>query len=175
MSEPYIGEIRLFGFNRIPSGWQACDGTLLAISQYDALYTLLGTTFGGDGQSTFGVPDLRGRLPIHQGQGPGLSNYVMGQMAGTENVTLTTAQMPQHTHSLMASTNVGAEMSPNGNVIGSTADQELYVPNTSGQVSSPLNGGALMPAGGGQPHENCMPTLVVNYCIATNGIWPSQN
>jgi microcystin-dependent protein len=175
MSDPYIGEIRLFGFRRIPSGWQACDGSLLSIAQYDALYTLLGTTYGGDGQTTFGVPDLRGRVPIHQGQGPGLSSYAMGQMSGTETVTLTSAQMAQHTHSLVASTTVGAELTPTGNVIGATADQELYVPNTSGQISAALDPSVLMPSGGSQPHENCMPTLVVNYCIATEGLWPSQN
>lgn len=104
MGTPFIGEIRLFGFGRTPQGWQACDGSLLQISEYEPLYVLLGTAYGGNGTSTFAVPDLRGRVPVHQGQGPGLSNYVLAQRAGTETVTLTDLQMPAHTHVAQATT-----------------------------------------------------------------------
>ncbi|TWQ48673.1 phage tail protein, partial [Xanthomonas vasicola] len=112
MGTPFIGEIRMFGFGRTPQGWQACDGSLLQISEYEPLYVLLGTAYGGNGSSTFAVPDLRGRLPIHQGQGPALSNYVLAQSAGTETVTLTSLQMPAHTHTAQATTAAATAPAP---------------------------------------------------------------
>lgn len=176
MSTPYIGEIRMFAFGTrgAPNGWQACDGSLLPISQYDALFALIGTTYGGDGQTTFAVPDLRGRLPIHQGQGPGLSNYVIGQRAGTETVTVLPTQMPAHTHTVVA-TNAAATTGTPGNTVlpGAVSGQTMYVTDTSGGMPFNLSPQSTTPAGGSQPHENCMPTLTVQFCIATQGIFPS--
>ncbi|MBW8851884.1 MAG: phage tail protein [Xanthomonadales bacterium] len=174
MSTPYIGEIRMFGFGRTPNGWQACDGSLLAISQYDALFALIGTTYGGDGQTTFAVPDLRGRLPIHQGQGPGLSNYVIGQRAGTESVTVLPTQMPAHTHTLVATTAAASSLTPGNTLLpGSISGDTFYVSDTTGATVLAMSAQSTSLAGGSQPHENCMPTLTVQYCIATFGIFPS--
>lgn len=175
MSTPYIGEIRVFGFGRTPIGWQACDGSLLPISQYDTLFVLIGTTYGGDGQSTFAVPDLRGRLPIHQGQGPGLSNYVIGQMAGTESVTVLTTQMPAHTHTLVATTGASTAITPGPALLpGTVSGDTFYVNTVTGNTAAAMSGQMLTPSGGSQPHENCMPTLTAQYCIATEGIFPQQ-
>ena len=174
MSTPYIGEIRMFGFGRTPNGWQACDGSLLAISQYDALFALIGTTYGGDGQTTFAVPDLRGRLPIHQGQGPGLSNYVIGQRAGTETVTVLPTQMPAHTHTLVVTSSAGSTVTPGNTVLpGSVSGDTFYASDVTGATALPMSTQSTSLAGGSQPHENCMPTLTVQYCIATFGIFPS--
>lgn len=176
MSTPYIGEIRMFAFGTrgAPNGWQACDGSLLPISQYDALFALIGTTYGGDGQTTFAVPDLRGRLPIHQGAGPGLSNYVIGQRAGTETVTVLPTQMPAHTHTVVATTAAATTGTPGTTVLpGAVSGQTMYVTDTTGGRSFSLSPQATTLAGGSQPHENCMPTLVVQFCIATQGIFPS--
>jgi len=175
MSQPYIGEIRMFGFGRTPNGWQACDGSLLAISQYDALFALIGTTYGGDGQVTFAVPDLRGRLPIHQGQGPGLSNYVIGQKAGTETVTLTTQQMPAHTHGLVATTALATSLTPGPTFLpAAVSGDSFYVSDVTTATAVPMSAQSTSLSGGNQPHENCMPTLTVQYCIAVFGIFPSQ-
>jgi microcystin-dependent protein len=176
MSTPYIGEIRMFGFGRTPDGWQACDGSLLPIAQFDALFALIGTIYGGDGQSTFAVPDLRGRLPIHQGQGPGLSNYVIGQSSGSETVTVLPAQMPAHTHTLVATSAAASAVTPANSLIpGAISGDTLYASATSGATELPMSDQSTALAGGSQPHENCMPTLTVQYCIATVGIFPSQN
>jgi microcystin-dependent protein len=177
MSTPYVGEIRMFGFGSrgAPNGWQPCDGRLLSIAEYEVLFALIGTTYGGDGQSTFGVPDLRGRLPIHQGQGPGLSNYVPGQQAGSENVTLTVPQMPAHTHTVFATTASATTGTPGTGVVpGAVSGQTMYVTDTTGGTPLTLAPQAVSSAGGSQPHENCMPTLTVQYCIAWAGIFPSQ-
>jgi microcystin-dependent protein len=175
MSTPYIGEIRMFGFGRTPSGWQACDGSLLPIAQYDTLFALLGTTYGGDGQSTFGVPDLRGRIPIHQGQGPGLSNYVIGQVAGIETVTVLPGQMPAHTHTLVITSAAATDITPaNSLVPGAISGETLYVSDTTGATVLAMSDQSTTLAGGNQPHENCMPTLTAQYCISTEGIYPSQ-
>lgn len=174
MSTPYIGEIRMFGFGRTPNGWQACDGSLLAISQYDALFALIGTTYGGDGQTTFAVPDLRGRLPIHQGQGPGLSNYVIGQRAGTESVTVLPTQMPAHTHTVVATTAAATSLTPGNTLLpGSVSGDTFYATDITGATVLGMSAQSTSLAGGSQPHENCMPTLTVQYCIATFGIFPS--
>lgn len=174
MSTPYIGEIRMFGFGRTPNGWQACDGSLLPISQYDALFALIGTTYGGDGQTTFAVPDLRGRLPIHQGQGPGLSNYVIGQMAGTETVTVLQTQMPAHTHTLVATTGASTATTPGNTLLpGAVSGDTFYVNTVTGNTAAAMSAQMITLSGGSQPHENTMPTLTVQYCIATFGIFPS--
>ncbi len=177
MSTPYIGEIRMFGFGTrgAPNGWQACDGSLLPISQYDALFALIGTTYGGDGQTTFAVPDLRGRLPIHQGTGPGLSTYVLGQRAGTETVTVLPTQMPAHTHTAVATTATATTGTASNTVIPGTVNADtMYITDITGLSAFTLAAQSVTQAGGNQPHENCMPTLTVQYCIATQGIFPSQ-
>jgi microcystin-dependent protein len=175
MSTPYIGEIRMFAFGRTPLGWQACDGSLLPIAQYDPLFALIGTTYGGDGQTTFGVPDLRGRVPIHQGQGPGLSNYVIGQVAGTETVTLTSGQMPAHTHTLVATTGAASTLTPGSAVLpGAVSGDTFYVSDVTGATPGAMSAQAVSAAGGNQPHENTMPTLTLQFCIATEGIFPTQ-
>lgn len=175
MSQPYIGEIRMFGFGRTPNGWQACDGSLLPIAENDALFALIGTTYGGDGQTTFAVPDLRGRLPVHQGQGSGLSNYVIGQSAGTENVTLVSTQMPAHTHMLQATTAAATSTTPGSALLpGAVSGDTFYVNTLTGNNAAAMSAQMLGSGGGSQPHENCMPTLTVQYCIALFGIFPSQ-
>jgi microcystin-dependent protein len=178
MSQPYIGEIRMFGFGTrgAPNGWQACDGSLLAISEYNALFALIGTTYGGDGQTTFAVPDLRGRVPIHQGQGPGLSSYVIGQVAGTETVTVLPTQMPAHSHLLVAATGAASSLTPGNNLLpGTVSGDSFYVSDTTGATAVQMSPQSTSLAGGSQPHENCMPTLTVQYCIAWSGIFPSQD
>jgi microcystin-dependent protein len=169
MSTPFIGTIIAFGFNFPPVGWVLCDGRLLQIAENDALFALIGTTYGGDGQTTFGVPDLRGRSPLSMGQGPGLSNYVQGQLSGTESVTLVPSQMPSHTHTLMATTSPATTNNPTGAVLATTEIWTDIAPD-----SNMLNT-AVQNAGNSQPHENRQPSLVVNFCMATEGIFPSQN
>lgn len=177
MSTPYIGEIRMFGFGSrgAPNGWQACDGSLLPIAEFDALFFLIGTTYGGDGQTTFAVPDLRGRVPIHQGQGPGLSNYVIGQRAGTETVTVLPTQMPVHTHTVVATTAVSTSTTPGSTLLpGAVSGDTFYATDIASTTTLAMSAQSTSLAGGSQPHENCMPTLPVQYCIATAGIFPSQ-
>ncbi|HZY32211.1 MAG TPA: tail fiber protein [Rhodanobacter sp.] len=173
--DPFVGEIRLLPYTFAPLGWQDCDGSLLSISENEVLYTLIGTTFGGDGQSTFGVPDLRGRLPVHMGTGAGLGTYILGQMAGVETVTLNPAQMPAHTHTAMVTNGVASTGTPDGSVeLGAISGDSMYTSDITGLTPYPAAGGMIGPAGGSQPHDNTMPTLVVRFCIALNGIWPSQ-
>lgn len=175
MSQPYIGEIRMFGFGRTPNGWQACDGSLLPIAQYDALFALIGTTYGGDGQTTFAMPDLRGRLPVHQGQGPGLGYYVIGQVAGTETVTLLPTQMPAHTHGMLATSAAATSLSPGNTLLpGAVSGDVFYATDLTGAIAAPMSAQSTTIAGGSQPHDNTMPTLTVQYCIAWAGIFPSQ-
>lgn len=173
MSTPYVGEIRIFGFPRIPEGWFACDGSLKPISEYEVLYTLLGTTYGGDGQTTFAVPDLRGRLPLHQGTWQN-TPYPQGQTSGTENVTLLTPQMPAHTHSVMVGTDAATATAPGNTVLPAAVAQTLYLDNTTGATLTNLFNPSTTNSGGNQPHENCMPTLPMSICIAWAGVYPSQ-
>lgn len=182
MSQPYVGEIRMFGGNFAPAGWVFCDGRLLAISDNDVLFNLIGTTYGGDGQTTFAVPDLRGRLPIHQGTGSGLSTYTIGQSGGVENVTLTSQQIAQHGHVLYGADTLGTTQNPTGAVPaqynkrpaggGTGAVEPGYAPagNTVNMAANALSGG-----GGNQPHENTHPFLCVSFIISLFGIFPSQN
>lgn len=175
MSTPYVGEIRMFGFGRVPNGWFSCDGSLQPISEYEVLYTLIGTTYGGDGQSTFAVPDLRGRVPIHQGTGPGLSGYVLGQMSGTENVTLLTQQLPSHNHALMATTAAATTGAVGVTVLpAAVSGDTMYVTSITGATGAALAASTVSSAGNTQPHDNLMPTLTVQYCIAWAGVFPSQ-
>jgi microcystin-dependent protein len=174
MSEPFIGEIRAFGFNFAPRGWANCSGQLLPISQNTALFSLLGTTYGGDGRTTFALPDLRGRVAVNQGQGPGLRNYTIGEMSGEEAHTLTINEAPAHTHLLNATNAGGNQQTPQNTFIATDA-----AGNTAGFASGPptvtMNQASLGISGGSQPHNNLSPYLAVNYCIALQGIFPSRN
>jgi microcystin-dependent protein len=171
MSQPYIGEIRIFAGNFPPSGWAFCDGTLLPISENDALFTLIGTTYGGDGQVTFALPDLRGRVPVHQGTGTGQA-YVLGEMTGVEQVTLTQNQIPAHTHPFSAAGDTGTEINPAGNLPGNSVITRPYL-NDPPTLS--MNAAALAPAGGNQPHDNMQPYLGLNFILALYGIYPPPN
>ncbi|MBB6672967.1 phage tail protein [Cohnella nanjingensis] len=168
MSERYLGEIRLFGGNYAPEGWALCDGRILDISNNEVLYTLLGTTYGGDGVSTFGLPDLRGRVPLHYS-----STYPQGTLGGTESVTLTSNQMPVHNHPAVASGSPGNIDNP-ANAYWAAAPSNNYS-DGSGQTLVSMSPSSLSPVGGSQPHNNMMPTLAITYIIATTGIFPSQN
>jgi microcystin-dependent protein len=170
--EPFLGEIDLVAFNFAPLGWAICDGSILSISQNTALFSLLGTTFGGDGVSTFALPDLRGRRAIGMGQGPGLQNYILGQNGGEETVTLTVGQLPAHSHTFLASSAPGNSLKPAGNYWASASQVNLYSTGFSHVAMAPQ---AIGLTGGGQPHDNRPPYLVMNYIIATSGIYPSQN
>ncbi|WP_296224149.1 phage tail protein [Ralstonia sp. UBA689] len=177
MSAPYVGEIRLFAFPRIPVGWLPCDGSTVPISSYEVLYSLLGTTYGGNGTSNFAVPDLRGQLPLHQGTGIGLTPRPLGSLGGTETVTLTAAQMPQHTHTVNATANAANTNAPGSGVVpGSLGSTDtMYASTLTGATSFAMASNAVSSAGGNLPHDNTMPTLTVSYCIAYEGIFPSQN
>ncbi len=171
MSEPFVGEIRMFAGNFAPRGWAFCDAQLLAVSQNDALFSLLGTIYGGDGRTTFGLPDMRGRIPLHQGTGPGLSNRRLGSKGGAENVTLTTNQLASHSHDFNANTAGGTASVPTGNVTASTGSP-LYR-----QIDQNVDfaADAIQHTGGSRPHNNLMPTLCVHFIIALFGIYPSRN
>lgn len=178
--EPFIGQIQLFGFNFPPRGWAQCNGQILSIAQNTALFSLIGTYYGGNGQTTFALPDLRGRVAIGQGQGPGLQDYTIGERAGVENVTLLSTQMPMHTHPLMVSSGTGTTDVANGNYLangavtiarGNTVPANVYGTSPGGQ----LNPATVSIQGGSQPHENRSPYLTLNYCIALVGIFPSRN
>lgn len=172
MATPFIGEIRMFAGNFAPADWQFCNGQLLSISNYAALFTLLGTTYGGDGQNTFALPDLRSRVPVHAGTLTGGGTYPIGKSAGVETVTVATAQMPAHDHPF-ASTGNGVFDSPTGEVLGvPPSGTSLYV---SGAPAGTLNPAANVAVGGSQPHDNRMPYLATSFIISLFGIYPSQN
>jgi microcystin-dependent protein len=172
MSQPYIGEIRMFGGTYAPVGWAICDGSLISIATNSTLYNLIGTTYGGNGQTTFGLPNLLGRLPIHAGTGQGTQTYVLGQQGGLETVTLNTSQLPAHNHTLFASTNSANASGPGGNVLANTVNTTPYHP---GPGAEPLNAASLTQIGGSGPHDNMMPFLCVNFIIALYGVYPSQS
>ena len=165
MAQPYIGEIRMFGGNFAPAGWMFCEGQLLPISENDTLFNLIGTTYGGDGQSTFALPDLRGRLPIHQGGG-----FTLAQTGGVETVTLTVQQIPAHTHPLLGSSGNGSQANPSGNVLASSAILKLYALEN---ADAPMASNSIGPVGGSQPHDNFQPYLCVSFIISLFGIFPS--
>lgn len=173
-ASPMLGEVMMFGGNFAPRGWALCNGQLLSIAQNQALFALIGTTYGGDGQVTFALPDLRGRAPVHQGQGPGLNARTIGETFGSETVTLLASQMPVHNHLLIASKAASTNTGPTNNVTAdsSAAGAKLYV-NAVSPVG--LTPNAVGSTGGIQPHENRMPYVAVNFCIALEGIFPSRN
>jgi microcystin-dependent protein len=170
MAQPYVGEIRMFGGNFAPSGWMFCEGQLLPISEYETLFQLIGTTYGGDGQSTFGLPNLAGRVPVHQGSGPGLLSRTVGEVGGVQSVTLTTQQLAGHSHSVQATQNLGNSINPGGQVLATGTNVSMFrviAPNV------PMASNVLTPTGGSQPHENVMPYLVISFIISLFGIFPS--
>lgn len=172
MSEPFVGEIRMFAGNFAPRGWAFCDGQLLAVSQNDALFSLLGTVYGGDGRTTFGLPDLRGRIPIHAGHGPGLSERRLGAKGGAEKVTLTVNQLPSHRHNWRASTVPATALSPGSNNLAQTV-ADIYRSDLDAPAN--LNSQATTKTGGSRSHTNLMPFLCVHFIIALVGIYPSRH
>jgi len=173
--EPFIGQLQIFGFNFAPRGWMYCNGQLLSIAQYQALFTLIGTVYGGNGTTNFALPDLRGRAALHMGHGPGLSTYEIGQVSGSETVTLLSTQMPAHNHILLASS-IATSDKPSGAVSAPAGTGDGTAVNAYGtQVNAQMAPMAITQAGGNQPHENMQPYLVLNWCIAVEGIFPSRN
>jgi microcystin-dependent protein len=178
MATPYLGEIRAVGFNFAPFGWAMCNGQLMQISQADALYSLLGTTYGGDGVNTFGLPNLQGRVPMHQGTGQ--FTTTLGQVQGSTQITLTSGQMPAHTHTITVGQIpsggvVDRQAAPQPTTYLSNSNNDAIYNSTSPALDATAAGGAIGLSGGSQPHENEQPFLVITFCIALNGIYPSQN
>lgn len=165
MSQPYVGEIRMFAGNFAPAGWMFCEGQLLPISENETLFQLIGTTYGGDGQSTFALPDLRGRIPIHQGNG-----FILAETGGAEEITLTVNQIPAHSHPLLAAAAVGNDPNPNNNVLAESSAVSLY---NSGTATAAMAPQSISPTGGSQPHTNFQPYLCVDFIISLFGIFPS--
>ncbi|EHW0692315.1 phage tail protein [Vibrio parahaemolyticus] len=175
MAESFLGEIRMFAGNFAPHNWAYCDGQLMSIAQHDALYSLLGTVYGGDGRSTFGIPDLRGRAPIHQGTGVGLTRRDMGRRFGTENVSLAATEMPQHNHPMQASLDPAEVSSPENAVIASQKGADtLFGPGVVGRMTE-LSPDAVDYAGESVPHENMMPYLALNFIICLQGTYPQRS
>jgi microcystin-dependent protein len=169
MAESYVGEIRLFGGNFAPRGWAKCEGQVLPISEYDMLFNLIGTIYGGDGQSTFALPDLRGRAPVHMGNAASGTYYNLGELAGVESVTVTVNQMAKHNHRFMASTATGTTPNPANNVV---ARSTVGIPYVQDVPSAEFAASSLLPVGGTQPHENRQPFLAVTFIISLFGTWP---
>src|SRR5882757_4872757 len=164
MAQPYVGEIRMFGGNFAPAGWMFCDGALVAISELETLFNLIGTTYGGDGQSTFALPDMRGRIPIHQGNG-----FILAETGGAEQVTLTVNQIASHTHPLIATTAVANQSSPSNNLLAQSTAADLYIEDTATAALAPA---ATTSVGGSQPHTNFQPYECVDFIIPLFGIFP---
>jgi microcystin-dependent protein len=175
MSEPFLGEIRMVGFTFPPKGWALCNGQSMSISQNQALFSLLGTTYGGDGITTFALPNLQGRVPLHQGSLTGGGTYTLGQFAGVESVTLSATQMPSHTHGVNGSGAGGTQASPVGGypAVESTGTSLDYISSPTNLGA--MNAGMIQDTGGGQPHENRQPFLCVNFIIALTGVFPSRS
>jgi microcystin-dependent protein len=166
MAQPYVGEIRMFAGNFAIAGWMFCEGQLLPISENETLFNLIGTTYGGDGQETFGLPDLRGRVPIHFGNG-----FTLAETGGVEDVTLTVSQIPSHSHPLLASTSAG-QQNPGGNLLGTSTAVDVY---REGTANTPMATNSVTSVGGSQPHTNFQPYLCINFIISLFGIFPSQS
>lgn len=167
MAQPYVGEIRMFAGNFAPAGWMFCEGQLLPISENETLFQLIGTTYGGDGQSTFALPDLRGRIPLHQGNG-----FILAETGGAEEITLTVSQIPAHSHPFLASNDTASGVNPAGNLVGTTnVAKKIYA--SAGSPTSPMAPAAVNGTGGSQPHTNFQPYLCVDFIISLFGIFPS--
>ena len=174
MADPFVAEIRIFGFNFAPRGWAQCNGQLLPLSQNTALFSLLGTTYGGNGKSNFALPDLQANVPMHPGQGPGLSLYDLGQQGGSQTVTLLESEMPTHNHMLRASSDDGDQLAPTpARSFARSQDGSTYTASNTGLV--PLAPQEIAPAGGSLPHNNLMPYVVLNFCIALQGVFPPRS
>jgi microcystin-dependent protein len=167
MAQPYIGEIKMFAGNFAPVGWMFCDGQLLPISEYETLFNLIGTTYGGDGQSTFALPNLQSRIPVHQGD-----QFVLAETGGTEEVTLTVSQIPAHTHALLGSTDIANTPNPGASILARSGQVQMFLNADATLAMSP---NAIGPAGGSQPHTNLQPFLAVNFIISLFGIFPPRN
>jgi microcystin-dependent protein len=172
MADPFVAEIRIFPFNFAPRGWAFCDGQLLPLSQNTALFSLLGTTYGGDGKSTFALPDMQGNAPMHPGQGPGLSLHDLGETGGSETVSLLESEIPVHTHTLRGNNQLADTPVVTNNVLARTTGNS-YQQNTSANLVA-MAFEALPPAGGDQPHNNMQPYLTLNFCIALQGVFPPR-
>jgi microcystin-dependent protein len=174
MADPFVAEIRIFPFNFAPKGWAWCNGQLMPISQNTALFSLLGTTYGGDGKSNFALPNLQGSAPMHPGQGSGLSLHDLGETGGSDTVTLLESELPAHTHVLRASADPANAQSPSSEVtLARSTGGSAYNPSAAGVT--PMSGVALTPAGGDQPHNNLQPYLTMNFCIALQGVFPPRS
>lgn len=174
MADPFVAEIRIFPFNFAPKGWAFCDGQIMPLSQNTALFSLLGTTYGGDGKSTFALPNLQGSAAMHPGQGPGLSLHDLGEIGGSETVTLLQSEIPSHSHAMFAQNTPTSQLAdPTGATFDRPASGNLFTTN----LSSPVNMApeALAPAGGDQPHNNMQPYLTFNFCIALQGVFPPRS
>lgn len=174
MGTPYVGEIRIFAGNFAPNGWMSCDGQLLPISEYETLFQLIGTTYGGDGESTFALPDLRGRMPVHQGTGLGLPSMALGESGGQEQVTLTSQQIPVHSHPLVGSAANATATSPSGGVPGTMPEVAASAYGSDAPLTT-LSPQSVSAVGGSQPHENLQPYLCVGFIISLFGIFPSPS
>lgn len=170
MAQPFVGEIRMFAGNFAPAGWMFCEGQLLPISENETLFQLIGTTYGGDGQSTFALPDLRGRIPIHQGNG-----FILAETGGAEEITLTVQQIAAHSHPLLASADLGSATDPSGNVLAQSrvAGVDLYIEDAPNPPAGTLKNTTMTPIGGSQPHTNFQPYLCVDFIISLFGLYPS--
>jgi microcystin-dependent protein len=171
MAQPYVGEIRMFAGNFPPNGWMFCEGATLPISENEVLFQLIGTTYGGDGESTFNLPNLASRVPMHMGTGPDGTTYQIGEMAGTEQETLSTQQIPNHTHAFLANNGAASTRDPIPNNSPAIGTADFYVANLD---AIPMSNQAVTPTGGSQPHENTQPFLCINFIISLFGIFPSQ-
>ena len=172
--DPFVAEIRIFPFNFAPKGWAFCDGQLLPLSQNTALFSLLGTTYGGDGKSTFALPNMQGNAPMHPGQGPGLSLHDLGETGGSETVTLLESEIPAHSHALMASTTSSTKPAPADNALTRIQSGATPYVAAAGAPLVTFSDQALAPAGGDQPHNNMQPYLTLNFCIALQGVFPPR-
>jgi microcystin-dependent protein len=171
MAQPYVGEIRMFAGNFPPNGWMFCEGAPLPISENEVLFQLIGTTYGGDGEETFNLPNLASRIPLHMGTSPSGVTYQIGEMAGTEQETLSIQQIPNHTHALVATQSNANQATPGGNILGQSTIADMYAGEA---PDAQLAANAVQPAGGSQPHENTQPFLCINFIISLFGIFPSQ-
>jgi microcystin-dependent protein len=173
MADPFVAEIRIFPFNFAPNGWAFCDGQLMPLSQNTALFSLLGTTYGGDGKSTFALPNLQGRAPMHPGQGPGLSPHTLGEAGGNGTVTLSESELPAHSHAMMAQSSLATSKTPTGNTLARPGKGQTYAPASANVVA--MANQALAPAGSQAPHNNMMPYLTFHFCIALQGVFPPRS
>ena len=173
MADPFVAEIRIFPFNFAPRGWAFCNGQLLPLSQNTALFSLLGTTYGGDGRSTFALPNLQGSAPMHPGQGPGLSLHDLGETGGSQTVSLLESEMPSHSHTLNASSTTGTKSLPSANSLARTSGATPYLPPAGAPLVA-MSATSLAVAGGSQPHNNMMPYLTLNFNIALQGVFPPR-